>query len=97
VAGDAAVPADASPPDAPTLGALEVIAMGHGQVVVGSHTCDMDCTYMLPLQPADVRAVAGGDWTFDSWTVGPCVGSHNTTCTVTPPATVSARFRKGDN
>jgi hypothetical protein len=85
------------PPDAATLESLELVLMGHGHLVTGSHTCDTDCTYMLPLQPVDVVAVAGGDWMFSGWTVGPCIGSQSTTCTVTPPAIVGARFRKGDN
>jgi hypothetical protein len=96
VAADAA-PADAAPPDAPSLGALELVVMGHGQLVAGSHMCSTDCTFMVPLAPIDVVAVAGGDQSFVGWTVGPCVGSQSTTCTVTPPATVGVKFHKEDN
>lgn len=96
VAGDAP-PADAAPPDAPTLGALELVVSGHGQLVAGSHLCTMDCTFMVPLQPIEVVAVASGDQSFDMWTVGPCVGSQSTTCTATPPVTVGVKFHKADH
>jgi hypothetical protein len=98
--GDAprdAAPADAPAPDAPAQGALELVVMGHGQLVAGPHTCSSDCTYMVPLAPIDVQAIAAADQKFVGWTVGPCVGSLATTCTVTPPAIVSAKFHKDDH
>jgi hypothetical protein len=94
--GDAG-PVDAAGPDAPTVGALELVVMGHGQLVAGPHTCSSDCTYMVPLAPIDVQAIAGEDQAFVGWTVGPCVGSQATSCTVTPPAIVGAKFHKGDH
>jgi len=97
-APDAAVPAtDAAPPDAPATAMLELVVTGHGQLVAGSHLCMTDCTYELPLVPIDVVAVGAGDQTFDKWTLGPCVGSQSTTCTVTPPATVGVKFHKADH
>lgn len=89
-------PRDAAPDAAPT-GVLQLQVMGHGELVAGSHMCSTDCMFELPLVPVDVVAVAAGDQAFDGWTIGPCVGSPSTTCTVTPPATVGVRFHKGDH
>jgi len=95
--GDAPAAVDAAQPDAPALGALELVVMGRGQLVAGAHSCATDCTYMLPLDPIDVVAVGDADQTFEKWTVGPCVGSQSTTCTVTPPGTVGVKFHKADH
>ena len=95
-AGDAP-PADAEQPDGPSLGALELVVMGHGQLVAGSHICSMDCTFMVALDPIEVVAVGSADQTFEKWTVGPCVGSQSTTCTATPPVTVGVKFHKADH
>ena len=98
---DVTPPADAAlpdaPPDAPATGALHLKVGGHGQLVAGGHTCTMDCTYQVPLVTIDVVAVGMGDQVLDKWTEGPCVGSQSTTCTVTPPVTVGAKFHKDDH
>lgn len=91
---DAAI--DAAPmPDAPPTGALHLKITGHGQLVAGGNSCAMDCTFQLPQVPIDVVAVAAGDQVLESWTEGPCAGMTTTTCTVTPPVTVGAKFHKG--
>jgi len=89
-------PADAAPPDAPATGTLHLKVGGHGQLVAGGHTCTMDCTFQVPLVTLDVVAVGLGDQVLDKWTEGPCTGSHATTCTVTPPVTVGAKFHRDD-
>jgi hypothetical protein len=91
------VPVDAAPPDAPPTGMLHLTVMGHGELVAGSHSCTGDCTYQVPLVTIDVVAVGHGDQVLDKWTQGPCAGSHSTTCTVTPPVTVAAKFHRGED
>ena len=94
-------PHDAPPPvDAPPMAALHLHVDGHGALVAGVRTCTMDCTYAVPPGvPIDVDAVPASGQMFDSWTMGPCVGSTSTSCLVTPVGTITVgvRFRKTDH
>ena len=97
---DAPTPRDAALPDAPGPVKLHLKVDGHGELVAGTQTCAMDCTYEVAYGVAiEIAAIAAADQRFDAWTAGPCMGSSTTICTVTPTAdvTLGAKFRKVDH
>jgi hypothetical protein len=60
----------------------------------------MDCNYQVLVGvPITIYAAGGGNQTLDRWTQGPCAGTRQPSCTVTPtmPLSVAARFHKEDN
>lgn len=90
---DAAPP----PPDTPAPVIVHLHVDGHGQLTMGTHSCQGDCD--VPVTHGAVETVLAqglGDQAFRGWTQGPCVGSQLPTCTFTASAnlTVGARFHK---
>lgn len=99
---DARVPVDAAPPiDAPPPAVdLHLHVDGHGSLTFVAGSCSMDCDYQVIVGvPVQIVAAPANREQLDRWTQGPCTGSQNTTCTVTPtaPLTVAARFKKADD
>ena len=99
VADDAQTTSDAArPPDGPPKYVmLHFHVDGHGELAAGTFTCAADCVdHVLTGVPLDVVATATEDQMFVQWTAGPCNGSKNPTCTVTPTMDmmVAAKFGK---